>query len=49
MDSGEGMDESAIEILPKGLNPWLNIGLVLVYVALALYLSHRLIQRRKLS
>jgi hypothetical protein len=49
MDSGEGMDESAIEILPKGLNPWLNTGLVLAYIALALYFSHRLIQRRKLS
>lgn len=49
MDSNEGISESAMEILPKGLNPWLNVGLVLAYTALALYFSHRLIQRRKLS
>jgi len=49
MNSNEGMDESALEILPKGLSPWLNAALVLAYTLLALYFSKRLIQRRKLS
>ena len=49
MDSNESMDDSALEILPKGLSPWLNILLVLLNIGLALFFSHRLIQRRKLS
>jgi len=49
MNSEEAIDESTLEILPKGLAPWLNIVLVIVYVGLAIYFSHRLLQRRKLS
>jgi ABC-2 type transport system permease protein len=49
INAGEGMDESAMEILPKGLHPWLNISLVVVYIGLALFFSHRLLQRRKLG
>ncbi len=49
MNSNEAIDESAMEILPKGLNPWLNISLVVGYVGLALFFSHRLLQRRKLT
>ncbi len=49
MNSNDTIDESALEILPKGLDPWLNILLVSIYVGLALFFSYRLIQRRKLS
>jgi hypothetical protein len=49
MNSNETIDESALEILPKGLDPWLNILLVSVYVGLALFASYRLLQRRRLS
>ncbi|MFO7670455.1 MAG: hypothetical protein R6W31_12410 [Bacteroidales bacterium] len=49
MDSNDTIDESALEILPKGLDPWLNILLVSIYTGLALFFSYRLIQRRKLS
>jgi hypothetical protein len=49
MDSNDTIDESTLEILPKGLDPWLNILLVSIYVGLALFFSYRLIQRRKLS
>lgn len=49
MNTSEGMDESAMELLPKGLHPWLNISLVVVYIGLALFFSHRLLQKRKLG
>ena len=49
MNSNEPIDESALEILPKGIDPWLNILLVFIYVGLALFFSYRLIQRRRLS
>lgn len=48
MESSEPIDESTLEILPKGLDPWLNILMVTLYIALALWLSYRLFQRRKL-
>ena len=49
MNSEEAIDESAMDILPKGLDPWLNILMVSIYVGLALFFSYRLIQRRRLS
>jgi len=49
MNSNDPIDESALEILPKGLPPWLNILLVATYLGLALFFSHSLLQRRKLS
>lgn len=49
MNSEEAIDETTLEIIPKGLDPWLNILLVSVYVALALFFSYRLLQRRKLA
>jgi len=49
MNSNEPIDESALEILPKGLHPALNTGMVILYTSLALYFSYRLLQRRKLT
>ena len=49
MNNSESIDESALEILPKGLHPGLNILLVVIYIILALYFSHRLFQRRRLA
>jgi hypothetical protein len=48
MNSSESIDDSVLEILPKGLPAWLNILLVLTYTGLALYFSYRLFQRRRL-
>ena len=49
MNSNEPFDDSALEILPKGIPAWLNILLVLVYTGLALYFSYRLLQRKRLT
>lgn len=49
MESNEPMDDSMIDILPKGLPVWLNIVLVLIYTTLVLYFSHRVIQRKKFN
>jgi len=49
VNSSEAIDESALDLLPKGLSPWLNILLVLAYTGLAIFFSYRLIQRRRLT
>ena len=49
MNSNGGIDESAMELLPQGLPGWLNILMVFLYTGLALYFSHRLMQRRKFT
>lgn len=49
MNSNEPIDDSALEILPQGLNPWLNFALVLAYTGLALFFSHRLLQKRRFT
>ena len=49
VNSSETIDESALDLLPKGLPDWLNLGLVLLYTGLALYLSYRLLQRRRFT
>lgn len=46
---GEAMEASAMEILPKGLPMWANILLVLGYVALTVFISYRLMQKKKLT
>jgi len=47
MNSSEPVSESAMELLPKGLPVWMNILIVLVYTALAIFFSQRLMQRRR--
>ena len=49
LNSGQPLDESAMEIIPKGLDPWLNLFLVLIFTGLALYSCYRLIQRRRFT
>jgi len=49
MNSPEPIDDSALDILPKGLPAWLNILLVLVYTSLAIWFSYRLMQRRRFT
>jgi ABC-type transport system involved in multi-copper enzyme maturation permease subunit len=49
MESSESMDQSALEIIPKGLSAGLNILMVFIFTSLALYFSYRLLQRRKLT
>ncbi len=49
VNSNETIDESALDILPKGLPMWLNILLVLAYTGLALFFSYRLLQKRRLT
>ena len=49
MNSEEPIDETALEILPKGLPIWLNILMVLLYTSLVVYFSHRLMQRRRFT
>lgn len=49
MNSNEPLDESAMELLPKGLPVWLNFLMVVLFTLLALYFSHRLLQRRRLT
>jgi hypothetical protein len=49
VNSSETIDESALDLLPKGLPAWLNLCLVLVYTSLALYFSYRLMQRRRFT
>lgn len=49
LDSPESIDESAIDILPKGLPAWLNMLMVLLYISLAIWLSYRILQRRRFN
>ena len=49
VNSSDTIDDSSFEILPKGIDPWLNILIVSIYVGLALFFSYRLLQRRRLS
>lgn len=49
MNIGEQVDPSSMELLPKGLSPWLNMIMVILYAGLALFLSYRLLQRRKFT
>jgi len=49
MNSSDPIDESALEILPKGLHPALNVLMVLVFTALAVFFCYRLLQKRRLT
>ena len=49
MESNEPIDEAALEIMPEGLSPGLNLFMVLIYISLALFFSYRLLQRRRLT
>jgi ABC-2 type transport system permease protein len=49
MNSEASLDEATMEILPRGLSPWLNILMVLLYTGIMIYFSHRLLQRRRLN
>jgi len=49
MNSSEPIDESALDILPEGLPAWLNILMVLLYTSLAIFVSYRLMQRRRFT
>jgi hypothetical protein len=49
LDNPEPIDESALDILPRGLPDWLNILMVLLYISLAIFFSYRLIQRRRFT
>lgn len=49
MNTGEPVSDSSIDILPQGLPLWLNILMVLLYVAIVVYFSYRIIQRKRLA
>lgn len=49
MNSNEPIDDSAMEILPKGLPSWLNMMMVLLFVGISIYFSYRLLQKRKFT
>ena len=49
VNSSETIDETALDLLPKGLPIWLNTSLALLYTGLAIYFSYRLIQRRRFT
>lgn len=49
MNSEQPLDETALEILPKGLDPWLNLIMVMIFTCIVLFFCHRLIQRRRFT
>lgn len=49
VNSPGSVDDSALDILPKGLPAWLNMLMVLIYISLAIWLSYRILQRRRFS
>jgi len=49
MNTSESLDETALDIIPKGLPSWLNIMMVIIYTALAIFFSYRLMQRRRFT
>ncbi len=49
MNSGEPLDETTLNILPKGLPAWLNLTMVIIYIAIYFFFIHKLIQRRRLT
>jgi hypothetical protein len=49
MNSPEPVDEASIELLPKGLPLWGNILLVCGYLAIVIYFSYRIMNRKRLT
>ncbi|MEZ5072837.1 MAG: hypothetical protein R2751_18265 [Bacteroidales bacterium] len=49
MNGDVNVDQSSLDILPKGLPPGLNFALGVAYTGLFLYFSHRLLQKRRMN
>jgi hypothetical protein len=49
MNSEEAVDPSSIDILPKGLPLWANVLLVTGYVAVIVFFSYRIMDRKRLT
>ncbi len=49
MDSPDSVDESALDILPKGLPLWGNVLLVCGYLVIVIILSYRIMDRKRLT
>jgi len=49
MNNPEPVDNSTFNILPEGLPAWLNMLMVLLYISLAIWLSYRVLQRRRFN
>ncbi len=49
MNSNEPVDPSAMDLLPKGLSPWLNMLMVVLFTTLFIYFSYRLLQKKRLN
>jgi hypothetical protein len=49
MNTNEAADNNTMDIFPDGLPLWLNIIMVVLYLGLFIFLSHRIMQRRRLT
>lgn len=49
MDNPEPVDETAIDILPKGPDLWINVLVVSAYVLVIIYFSYRIMNRKRLT
>lgn len=49
MNTDQPLDESAMDILPKGLPQEWNALLVIAYICILVYLSYRIIERKRLT
>ncbi len=49
MDNPEPIEDAVIDILPLGLPLWLNIILVMGYVAIVIFFSYRIMDRKRLT
>jgi hypothetical protein len=49
MNSNEPVDPSAMDLLPKGLSPWLNMLMVVLFTIIFIYFSYRLLQKKRLT
>lgn len=49
MNSPEPIDDSGIELLPKGLPLWANILVVFAYLAITVFFSYRIMNKKRLT
>lgn len=49
MDSAEPIEDTAMEILPKGLPIWQNVLLVLGYLSILIFFSYRIMNKKRLT
>jgi len=49
MNSSEPLDDTAMEILPKGLPMWANFALVIGYLSIIVYFSYRIMNKKRLT